>query len=296
MNTPIKRTGALTPAQRASVDRLVEQVASHDGISPLNEVALFALDGRGHAVHWLAHRDGEVVGYAQCDRSAGSVQLLVNPALRRQGIGTALAEQVRSVEPNPTWWAFGNLPGARALAERLGVTLQRELLIMERDLAQDPPEGRPAPEGIVVRPFRESDAQALVEVNAEAFADHPEQGQMSLDDFWMRAGEDWFDPEGIVVAIDDDSGCFLGFHWTKTEHSDPNNPDELMGEVYVIGVAPHAAGRGIGRVLLDAGLGHLSNKGVRRVRLYVEASSERVVRMYESARFVTVNRDASYSS
>lgn len=295
VNIAIARTGALTPHQRAAVERLVEAVTAHDRVRPLNEAAGFALDGKGHAVHWLAHRGGEVVGYAQCDRSTHQAQLLVHPEHRRQGVGSALMDQVQRVEPQTTWWAFGNLEEARGLAQSKELRLERELLIMERDLATFPPAREPAPEGIEVRPFEESDAQALVEVNADAFTHHPEQGAMTLGDFWMRAGEDWFDPAGLLVAIDDDSGAFLGFHWTKTERLNPERPDEVVGEVYVIAVAPTASGRGIGRALLSAGLAHLADRGVQRVRLYVEASGERVVKMYESARFAVVTRDASYA-
>lgn len=296
VNTPITRTGALTPPQRAAVERLVSAVTEHDQVRPLNEAADFALAGKGHAVHWLAHLQGEVVGYAQCDRDNHSVQLLVAPDFRRRGVATALVDEVKKVEKQPTWWAFGNLPPAQGLAARMGATLARELLIMERDLQDDPSLREPAPQDIIIRPFQEADAQALVEVNEDAFVDHPEQAEMSLEDFWTRTGQDWFDPAGLLVAIDDDSGAFAGFHWTKTEHSDPSHPDELVGEVYVIGVDPAYAGRGIGRALLSAGLAHLADKGVRRVRLYVEASSERVVKMYESAKFVVVTRDASYTS
>ncbi|WP_394275773.1 mycothiol synthase [Luteococcus sp.] len=296
MNTHISRTGALTPAQREAVLDLVERATTEDRVRPLNEAAGFALDGRGHAVHWLAHCGGVLSGYAQCDRPNHQVQMVVHPELRRRGVATCLAAEVAKVEKQPVWWAFGDLPAARAMAESLGARKVRELLVMERNLAERPLEPTDAPQGVVLRPFSEADASALVEVNAEAFAHHPEQGQMTLADFRLRADEDWFDPQGIIVAADEETGAMLGFHWTKTEHGDTEHPDELLGEVYVIGVSPGASGRGIGRALLNAGMEHLVERGVERVRLYVEASEHRVVKMYESARFVVVTRDASYAS
>ncbi|GAB2494208.1 mycothiol synthase [Luteococcus sediminum] len=296
MNTHISRTGALTPAQREAVLDLVERATTEDRVRPLNEAAGFALDGRGHAVHWLAHCGGVLSGYAQCDRPNHQVQMVVHPELRRRGVATCLAAEVAKVEKQPVWWAFGDLPAARAMAESLGARKVRELLVMERNLAERPLEPTDAPQGVVLRPFSEADASALVEVNAEAFAHHPEQGQMTLADFRLRADEDWFDPQGIIVAADEETGAMLGFHWTKIEHGDTEHPDELLGEVYVIGVSPGASGRGIGRALLNAGLEHLVERGVERVRLYVEASEHRVVKMYESARFVVVTRDASYAS
>lgn len=296
VSTCIERTAALTPPQREAVEGLVELVAQHDGVRPLNEQAMFALAGRGHAVHWLAWRGSELVGYAQADRDEHSVQLFVHPGHRRRGIGSRLSEQVSTVERRPTWWAFGRLPGADQLADTTGASLGRELLVMERDLAALPPQPEPAPEGVVIRAFTPSDIDALLEVNALAFAHHPEQGEMSREDVELRSQEDWFDPDGLLVAADEETGAVLGFHWTKTDFMDPAHPDELLGEVYVIGVHPDAGGRGIGRALLSAGLVHLAGKGVRRVRLYVEAAQQRVVTMYLSAGFAEITRDASYTS
>lgn len=297
MNTSITRTGALTPDQLEAVENLVEAVGRADGVRPLNETAHFSLSGHGHAVHWLALQGSRLVGYGQTDRASHSMQLLVSPDMRRQGIGRALAEQMRQVEPKGSWWAFGNLAGAQHLAAQLGMGLERELLIMERDLVAHPVDATqlPPPEQVEIRGFTPADEDALLELNADAFADHPEQGDMTLEDFTVRSQEDWFDPEGLLLATDEDTGARLGFHWTKTEPMDPARPDELIGEVYVIGVRPDQGGRGVGRALLAAGLEHLAGKGVRRVRLYVEASSERVVRMYQAASFEVVSRDASYT-
>ncbi|MFC6359498.1 mycothiol synthase [Luteococcus peritonei] len=296
MSTCIERTGALTPPQRLAVEGLVAAVALHDEVRPLNEQAMFALAGRGHVVHWLAWSGRTLVGYAQADRDEHSVQLLVHPEHRRQGIASQLAEQVAKVERTPTWWAFGRLPGADQVARTTGAALGRELLVMERDLVALPPVAEAAPEGVVIRSFQPGDRDALLEVNALAFSHHPEQGEMGPEDFERRTQEAWFDPAGLLVAADDETGAFLGFHWTKTDHMDPAEPAELLGEVYVIGVHPDAAGRGIGRALLSAGLAHLADKGVRRVRLYVEASERRVVTMYLSAGFVEITRDASYTT
>lgn len=295
MTATISRTGALTPDQRRAVETLVEAVATADGVRPLNEHAGFALAGTGHAVHWLAHEGCQLVGYGQTDRDQESMQLLVHPDHRRKGVGAQLVATMGTATRGLHWWAFGHLPAARGLAQHLGLGLQRELLVMERDLVANPVALEPAPEGIELRPFRPSDVDALLDVNSEAFADHPEQGQMDADDFTRRSQEDWFDPEGLLVAIDEETGALLGFHWTKTEAMDPARPDELVGEVYVIAVRSDAAGRGLGRALLTAGLKHLSDKGVRRVRLYVEGNNERVVKMYRSASFEPVASDAAYA-
>ena len=119
------------------------------------------------------------------------------------------------------------------------------------------------PEGVQVRSFRPGDEQPLLEVNAHAFAHHPEQGHMTLEDLRERTSEAWFDPDGLFLAVPSDPGPddppLLGFHWTK-EHRDEDPP---YGEVYVVAVNPKAAGRGLGTVLTGVGLQHLKDRGLR---------------------------------
>lgn len=268
---------------------LVDQARAADGVSPLNEQAERILAGQLPGLHLLARQDGAVLGYAQVDLADNSVQLFVVPAARRQGIGRALAEMARHQGDRLAWWSFGTLEGARALAARLSLTPARALLKMSTPTHPDQPHPHPgpAPDGITVTGFSADDIDDLVEVNALAFADHPEQGRMSRQDVLDKMAEDWFDAEGLFLARDAD-GRLLGYHWTKIEGD--------VGEVYVIGVHPFEHGRGLGRYLLAIGLHHLSAaRGARVIDLYVEGANERVVTMYENAGFVEVQRDTRWA-
>ena len=80
------------------------------------------------------------------------------------------------------------------------------------------------------------DIAEVLRVNNAAFSWHPEQGGWNHSDVLDRAAEPWFDPEGLLLAVDELSGELLGFHWTKV------HPDGT-GEVYVLGVDPAAQGR-----------------------------------------------------
>lgn len=278
-----------SPGLVATLTPLVEQTAAHDGISPLNEQAERIIAGQLPGLHLLAHQGDEVLGYAQVDVTDGSVQLFVVPAARGQGIGRALAELARHQDDDLQWWSFGTLAGARALASRLGVEPVRALLKMSAQPTDERtcPHPGPAPEGITVRGFTADDIDDLVAVNALAFADHPEQGQMSRQDVEDKMAEHWFDAEGLFLAHDAD-GRLLGYHWTKTEGT--------VGEVYVIGVHPFEHGRGLGRYLLEIGLHHLGAiRGATVIDLYVEAANARVVAMYENAGFVEVQRDTRWA-
>lgn len=278
----------LTADQRDAVLALVEAAAASDGVRPLNDEALLDL-GRPGARHWLSAEPSSVgqrlIGYAQLDPAFGTAQLVVHPDHRRLGHGRSLLDAAAAAGATG-YWAFGDLPAAQALAGASGLQAGRALLIMERPLGPELATARPREmAGVTLRTFLDADTDAFLAVNAAAFEHHPEQGSMSRADFEAKQAEPWWDPAGLIIATDDEG--VVGFHWTKRHN-------EATGEVYVIGVAPRAFGRGIGTILLDAGLAHLAAIGCTRVILYVESDNP-AVHLYERTGFRTAHRDALYS-
>ena len=280
----------LSETEINGVLRLVADAEAVDMISALNEAALLRLR-RPHPTtqHILVSEGEELVGYAQLesgpDWSAG--QLLVSPDHRRAGVGTKLLQQLIMESSSPLRvWAMGDTPAARALATAVGMARQRELLIMERRLDGELPEPV-VPAGVQIRTFVPGqDDQQWLRVNAAAFADHPEQAMIDLDDLEDRMAELWFDPMGFFVATRD--GTMIGFHWTK-QHQDQ------LGEVYVLGIAPSEARRGLGKALLLTGLRWLQQQGNSRVKLYVEADHQAAIELYLTYGFTTVSRDVMYA-
>ena len=280
----------LSETEINGVLRLVADAEAVDMISALNEAALLRLR-RPHPTtqHILVSEGEELVGYAQLesgpDWSAG--QLLVSPDHRRAGVGTKLLQQLIMESSSPLRvWAMGDTPAARALATAVGMARQRELLIMERRIDGELPEPV-VPAGVQIRTFVPGqDDQQWLRVNAAAFADHPEQAMIDLDDLEDRMAEPWFDPMGFFVATRD--GTMIGFHWTK-QHQDQ------LGEVYVLGIAPSEARRGLGKALLLTGLRWLQQQGNSRVKLYVEADHQAAIELYLTYGFTTVSRDVMYA-
>lgn len=278
-----RSTNTLTDAERDAVLRIADACHQTDGVAPFNESATLAIRGSRPATFLLADDGLGVVGAATLDPRERTIQLAVDPAHRRLGHGTALLEEALAEQPDHAVWAFGTLPAAVALAARLDLVPVRELLKLGREIG--PEEVPPTPDGYRLATYEPGDAPGIVATNAAAFAEHPEQGQLDLEGFSTLAAQDWFDPQGLVVAKRDDE--VVGFHWTKR-----HGPD--LGEVYVLAVHPDHAGQGLGKVLLAAGLTHLAEQGCTEVVLYVEADQPRAVGLYRSASFVDVGKDTQF--
>lgn len=259
------------PDPLAAIEGVRRACRAVDGHDPVDESVHLRLKHHGLAdtAAWV-----ETDGFAL--RHGMALDLAVAPDARRHGLGGRLAAAAAAAPGELTAWAHGDHPGARVIADRLGFTRARELWVLRRPSVVPLPAAEP-PAGVTIRDFGATDAEALLAVNAAAFAAHPEQGSMSADDLAERMAEPWFDPAGLLLAVGPD-GDLLGFHWTKRHDAD-------HGEVYIIGIAPAAHGQGLGKALTVAGLGHLASRGVAEVHLYVESDNERALRLYSGLGF-----------
>lgn len=296
--TALHRRTALTPVEQEQVRALIEDATRSDGIAPVGEQVLRELP-HARTKHVVATEGETVVGYLNLtpgrEGADAMGELVVGPLARRRGIGTALLRAALDDAAGAVrFWAHGTLPAARAVADALGLAVVRELIQMRRTLREVP--DLVVPQGITLRTYRgSSDDAELLRVNNAAFSWHPEQGGWEQAELDERRRESWFDPEGLFLAFDDDTGALLGFHWTKV-HADENG----LGEVYVVGVDPAAQGRGLGGALTVVGLHYLAERlgshGRPEVMLYVEADNTAAVRTYERLGFTVVNVDTAYAS
>ena len=292
-----------TTADRAEIERLVAAVNHADGVSAWSESALLDLaTPTGHGRHLVVRADdGALAAWAHVDVGDPDdvvVELGVAPGARRHGVATAVARELLAdpaIRPgHARVWAHGGRPGTAELAHALGLSRDRDLWMMRRPADADPlPALRPV-EGVTIGPLRVGrDEPDVVAVNARAFAWHPEQGAMTVEDVVRREEEPWFDAEGFLLARADGSGELLGFHWTKI-HPDGARDGGPVGEVYVVGVDPDAQGRGLGGALTLAGLHHLAGRGRHEVVLYVEADNAPAVATYRRLGFEVDAVDVSF--
>ena len=287
--------GALTQAQVGDVLALAEAAGTADGVAPLSEHTLLHLryGDREPGRDLVLSADGEIAGYAYLDPPGApgadlSGELVIDPARRRQGLGLTLVRAVIAEADGPAVriWAHGDLPAAAGLARSAGFERFRALWQMRRSLRE--PIAEPAfPAGSTLRTFVPGrDEQEWLDLNARAFAKHPEQGAWTRDDLELREGEGWFDPAGFFVA--ERHGAMAGFHWTKI------HAPSGIGEVYVVGVDPGEQGTGLGRALTLAGLRYLRERGLPEAMLYVDEDNAPAIRMYSALGFSRFRTDAMY--
>lgn len=302
--------GPLDAGAQQSVRDLAAAAEAHDGVAPLSEQPLLNL---GTDAEWITHvvahdTAGATIGYVQIDRSGetASAELVVHPGHRRNGRGRVLLRTAerdatlpsRSGEPGQHGkqlrvWAHGDLEPARGFARALGLRPVRELLFLARPL--DPAPAPEPPAGYGLRTFRPgTDDDAWLRVNARAFAAHPEQGRMTLDDLRARQVEPWFDPEGFFLLVPEGTGGDpAAFLWTKVEPAGPDGARD--GEIYVLGVDPDHQGKGLGRLLTGVGLAHLARAGATRAVLYVEGDNVPALATYERAGFARAAVHVQYA-
>jgi mycothiol synthase len=309
----LESVGRLTADQIAAVTALVDDATDADGVRPLSEHVMLHLryGGDQPARNLLMWREHTLAAYAHLDVTdpvdGPSAEMVVAPALRRQGFGRSLlTAALEQTDNRLRLWAHGGLAEASLMTERLGFRRIRVLLQLRRSLFAPLPASA-TPDGVTVRTFHPgADDEAWLALNARAFAGHPEQGQWTLDDLHQRMAEQWFDPAGFFLA--EREGELIGFHWTKVHglpshhpheeqlvhtHSDAHG-HEPMGEVYVVGVDPSAQGLGLGRELTVVGLRYLRGLGLQQVMLYVDESNVGAIALYESLGFSKWDTDVLF--
>ncbi len=256
-------------SERVRLERAVE----HDG----------ELDVHHHAV--VARTESACVGYAGLIIETGDIHGVGDVAIDpNQACGPqvlralldAVDELARRHHAHGTQlWIRQADPSDVAVAVAAGHAVHRRLAVLGRrstEADQLPPAW---PDGVTVRAATPADDAAVVAVLAAAY-DGSADGGWDDARFAHATDRDWFRYADLLVA--EDQTGIAGVHWTKRR-------SPTTGEVHNLAVHPRAASRGLGRVLLDAGLHHLAVEGCEDVLLWVDLANEAAVRLYVTAGF-----------
>jgi len=305
----------------ARLARLIERATAADGHPPFSDGALAELAIGERELLWFDDVGAALRTRHPAPRTPGGppvteVELTIDPDARRHGHGRALLHTLLVDAPGDVLlWAHGAHPAARRLAASHGLQPVRELLHLSGPVpavSAESPTSVPSPgpdatevgnsrpaghdgAGPRVTSMRPDDVDALLAVNARAFAEHPEQGRLTRAEFDVLAAEPWFDPDDVLLAWDGDR--IAGFCWLKVEGGGPvstgsttegggpvstgsTTEEGARGEFYVVGVDPDYQGHGWGRRLVEAGMARLASRGIPEAHLYVEADNAPALRLY----------------
>ncbi|TAM69329.1 MAG: mycothiol synthase [Microbacteriaceae bacterium] len=281
-------------AAAAEFFRVADAAREEDGYDPFNEQSRFDLSTGKRtpivATVWSEREHARAIGSAILGH--GQLDFTIDPVFRGKGLGgIALDGLLATVAGELTAWSHGDHPAARILAERHGFDAVRRLLQLRASLdgrSELVPDGAATASNPAITVFRPAiDDAEWVELNAAVFATHPEQGAVTVADLRERMAEPWFNAGDFLIARDG-AGHMVGYNWLKIE------PAAQEGEIYVLGVATASAGRGLGRLLMNAGLDRLRERGCTAATLYVEADNMPAVKLYRSLGFIDHTVDVQY--
>ena len=236
---------------------------------------------------FVAETAGDVVGYldinaeTKIDRTV--LEILVLPEHRRQGIARELYWQaVPQVKSTGAKVAHVNVrednATGRLVLEKSGCSPVRRFYELTVDLAVVPEPSTPAE--FIIRPLQEGEEAVLAELQNRAYAGSWGYNPNTIEDIVYATSTTSNTREGICLALDKDIP--IGYFWVRTEYIEH---DKRQGRLAMLGVDPDYQGKGIGRVLLLAGLSCLKDRGLQVARLTVDSDNLAANTLYRSIGF-----------
>lgn len=280
------------PGDLDEIRRLLAKCRSADDHPPLSETKYRdLLRNATTSRKYVVESDHEVIAYVHLSSDGTDVDWVLeaaidpehrDPLVVREVMQSALELTAAADGGIVRVWAY--LPTVAAVAESLGFSRERELLQMR--LVLPARQAAIPPAGLRLAPFRVgADEDAWIRVNNRAFAGHPENGAWTRATLNDRFEQDWFDPDGFLLAWQ--GSDLAGFCWTKV-HPGP------VGEIYVVAVDPAHRRRSLGTWLTLEGLDYLHrSRKATRAMLYVDAANAPARVMYERLGFELDHVDRS---
>ena len=134
-------------------------------------------------------------------------------------------------------------------------------------------------EGFAIETFRTGDEERLTQVQNASFGGNWGFCPNTVEEVRYRAGMSMSSPEGILFLAHGDETA--GYCWTCITGA-PENP---IGVIGMIGIAPAYRGQGLSRPILLAGMGYLHSRGVSSIRLDVDGENQPAIGLYTSVGF-----------
>jgi len=261
-----------------------------DGVY-LSPEAIRSLLGRPNYVPeqnlFIAEIAGNVAGYldmnAETKISRAVFEILVLPEYRHQGIARELYHQaIPHARARGTNVAHVNVREdntiGRLVLEKTGFKPIRRFCEMAVDLTEVLEQDVFA--GFTVRSLQEGEEASLTRLQNRCFAGSWGYNPNTAEEIEYAVNATDNIQELIFIATDGDR--LVGYQWMNIEQDIRGT---RQGRVSMLGVDPEYRGKGIGRELMQAGLGCLKSRGLKIARLTVDSENMAANTLYHSVGF-----------
>jgi mycothiol synthase len=252
----------------------------------------------------VAELGNEVVGYAAVTPELGIgrvvVDCVVGPQHRRKGLATRLLLGTLrhgadlGAQMAQTSVDEGNT-AARDLLHKLGFRPIRRHLQMALDLSSVV---IPSMEygDLVFRQLQYGDEAELTHVQNIAFTGTWGFNPNTIEEIVYRLGSTGCSPSDVILVSEAGKPMPIGYCWLMTYPQEVSERVLSKGRIHMLGVAPAFQRRGIGRLLLLAGLDHLMRKGIAIVEVTVDSQNRAATSIYIAAGFRTTSSTLWYAT
>jgi ribosomal protein S18 acetylase RimI-like enzyme len=135
---------------------------------------------------------------------------------------------------------------------------------------------------LMVEDSSDDDISRIADARNESFVDHFNYSPIPVERFrnFLRSGDTVFS-----ATFAEDGGRTIGFALSEDRPPEEGDTKEREGWVAILGVVASHRKQGIGRALLSDSVNWLTEKGVKTIRLLVDAENDKALGMYRSAGF-----------
>lgn len=242
---------------------------------------------------FIAEVSGKLVGCMDVTPELGIrrvvLDCVVHPDYRRRGLATALSPyalgraarlgaQVAHVS------VAQDNGAARSLLHKLGFSFIRRHVELRLQIskARLTDSRRVA---TLCRHLEYGEEDKLTHIQNQCFAGTWGFNPNNVAEIMYRLNMSNCSPKDVIFVSQE--GKDVGYCWTTVVMREEAIPGSGKGRIQMLGVAPEYRGRGLGKLLVLAGLSYLNGRGVEVVELTVDSENRAALAIYESLGFKT---------
>ncbi len=249
---------------------------------------------------FIAEASGRIVGFLNITPELIMrrvlLDCLVHPQHRRKSLAKRLLEQVtqRARELEVEVMQVNVLEentAAREILSRFGFSIVRQFFEMSLSLSEVKLPDTLSSE-FTLRYLQRGEEERLTQVQNRCFTETWGFNPNTPEEIAYALNLSGVSAEDVVLIYD--GARPVGYCWTKINCGKSPETGKEKGRIFMLGIDPDYRSRGIGRLVLRAGLSYLEDKSIRVVELTVDSENPAAFSLYKSFGFQVTTRSLYY--